>query len=345
MWLALNLRARARRRSATCGRSSRRARGSRCRCPAGGSCGRIALGALAIVVAVLIGLYAVVAVGDVARLAQRGAVRPGRSDPRPRRRLLRLLAAVPAAACAASAQALVVLAALGAGALYLVSGSLTSRLPRPAVDDAGARGGICRCSPPLFLLLLAFGAWLQPRRAPASQPSALIYGASYADVHGRMPAALLLVAASASSAPGSRVLQAFTPRNWPIPAGGRPLSASSSIGGEVYSTLLQRFVVTPNEQTRETPFIQHNIDATRRAFALDRVEERELSGDALLTRADIARNAATLENVRLWDHQPLLETFGQIQEIRTYYDFVVGRQRPLPRSTARCGRSCCRRAS
>ena len=38
----------------------------------------------------------------------------------------------------------------------------------------------------------------------------------------------------------------------------------------------------------------------------------------------------TLENVRLWDHQPLLDTFGQIQEIRTYYDFVVGRQRSLP---------------
>ena len=48
----------------------------------------------------------------------------------------------------------------------------------------------------------------------------------------------------------------------------------------------------------------------------------ELSGDALLTRADIDANAATLGNVRLWDHQPLLQTFAQIQEIRTYYDFV-----------------------
>ena len=47
-----------------------------------------------------------------------------------------------------------------------------------------------------------------------------------------------------------------------------------------------------------------------------------MSGDALLTRDDIARNSETLENVRLWDHAPLLETFGQIQEIRTYYDFA-----------------------
>jgi uncharacterized protein len=81
-------------------------------------------------------------------------------------------------------------------------------------------------------------------------------------------------------------------------------------------------VVTPNEQARETPFIQHNIEATRRAFALDTVEERALTGDASLSRDDIGRNAATLTNVRLWDHQPLLDTFAQIQEIRTYYDFT-----------------------
>src|SRR4030095_11554979 len=64
------------------------------------------------------------------------------------------------------------------------------------------------------------------------------------------------------------------------------------------------------------------MDPPRRACALATAEERELSGDALLTPADIAQNSATLENVRLWDHQPLLDTFGQIQEIRTYYDFV-----------------------
>ena len=81
-----------------------------------------------------------------------------------------------------------------------------------------------------------------------------------------------------------------------------------SIAGGGYSNLLQRFSVTPNEQVRETPFIQHNIAATRRAFALDEVEVRSVSGDALLTRDDIARNSETLENVRLWDHAPLLET-------------------------------------
>src|SRR5205814_6934955 len=62
--------------------------------------------------------------------------------------------------------------------------------------------------------------------------------------------------------------------------------------------------------------------ATRAAFALDRVDERELTGDAELTAKDISANTETIENVRLWDHVPLLQTFSQIQEIRTYYDFV-----------------------
>jgi uncharacterized membrane protein (UPF0182 family) len=77
----------------------------------------------------------------------------------------------------------------------------------------------------------------------------------------------------------------------------------------------------PNEFNRERPYIVNNIEATRRAYALDRVEEREHSGDAELTAKDIIANAPTIENVRLWDHLPLLQTFGQIQEIRTYYEF------------------------
>ena len=52
------------------------------------------------------------------------------------------------------------------------------------------------------------------------------------------------------------------------------------------------------------------------------MQERELSGDAALTRRDLDANAVTLRNVPLWDHQPLKDTFSQIQEIRTYYDFV-----------------------
>jgi uncharacterized membrane protein (UPF0182 family) len=90
----------------------------------------------------------------------------------------------------------------------------------------------------------------------------------------------------------------------------------------MYAAGVQRFIVSPNEQAAETPYMIHNINATQQAFNLASVRTRSVSGDAELTRADIVRNADTIKNVRLWDHQPLLDTFGQIQELRTYYDFA-----------------------
>ena len=215
-------------------------------------------------------------------------------------------------------QAFVVLAALTSGGLYLVSGSLSTGFPNRMSMTPSARRHLSLLVA-AFLLLLAWGAWLQ-RAEELVQTSGLLHGANYADVYGRLPAALVQVVAAVIGAALS-VLHAFGSRNWPIPA-AVGLYALVSIAGGGYANMLQRFSVTPNEQVRETPFIQHNIAATRRAFALDEVEERQVSGDALLTRDDIARNSETLENVRLWDHAPLLETFGQIQEIRTYYDFA-----------------------
>jgi uncharacterized membrane protein (UPF0182 family) len=214
-------------------------------------------------------------------------------------------------------QVLVILAALVAGGLYLVSGSLTSGFgPRLSMTRA-VRLHLSSLAA-VFFLLLAAGAWLR-RAEHLLEPTTLLFGASYADVMGRIPASLLLAAVCVIGAVLA-VVQAYTTRNWPIPV-AVGLYVAVSVGGELYSSAMQRFIVSPNEQTRESPYIQHNIDATRRAFGLDTVEESQLSGDALLTAADIQRNSTTLDNVRLWDHQPLLETFGQIQEIRTYYEF------------------------
>ena len=86
--------------------------------------------------------------------------------------------------------------------------------------------------------------------------------------------------------------------------------------------VFQKLVVAPNELVKETPFIKHNIEATRKAYGLDRIEEREIAADKPITASDIAANNLTIKNVRLWDRAPLLSTFSQIQEIRTYYEFA-----------------------
>jgi len=94
-----------------------------------------------------------------------------------------------------------------------------------------------------------------------------------------------------------------------------------NITSSVIPVVIQKLLVAPNELVKETPFIKHNILATREAYAIDQVDEREISGDQPLTASDIENNNLTLKNVRLWDRAPLLSTFSQIQEIRTYYEF------------------------
>ncbi len=98
--------------------------------------------------------------------------------------------------------------------------------------------------------------------------------------------------------------------------------AVSGVLGAIVPGAMQRLVVIPNELVKETPQLEHHISATRRAWALDDVTVRDLTGEATLTLDDIRANAGTIRNVRLWDRDPLLQTFGQLQEIRTYYDFV-----------------------
>ena len=203
-------------------------------------------------------------------------------------------------------------------AVYLMTGAIGLNASGGHLARRGAVRHLSALGAGL-LSVLAFGAYLAIP-ATLTEPSGIVHGASNADVAARLPALQLLMVASLAGA-ALALYQIFCRRLWPIAMAGG-LYAVVSLGGTGYAAFVQRFIVAPNEQVKETPYILHNIGATRTAFALDTVEERELTGDAPLTREDIDRNAATLKNVPLWDHQPLLDTFGQIQEIRTYYDFV-----------------------
>lgn len=81
------------------------------------------------------------------------------------------------------------------------------------------------------------------------------------------------------------------------------------------------FIVKPNELGRETPYIEHNIVWTRRAFGLDKIEQRNFDADPALSAFDLPNNRVTLDNIRLWDWRALQDTLKQIQAIRIYYDF------------------------
>ncbi len=203
----------------------------------------------------------------------------------------------------------------GAFAVHLASGSLrlgggSLRPARVHVSALGAAG----------FLVLAYGAWLASAHLVVSQEG-LVAGAGYTDVHARLPAirAHLAVAVVAAAMVG---ISATRRRLVLVFAAVGLYGAVFVLGRLVYPAVIQTYVVEPNELDRERPWLVHEIQATRSAFGLDDVRERELSGEVVLSWADIEQNRETVDNVRLWDHEPLLDTFGQIQEIRTYYDFV-----------------------
>ena len=90
----------------------------------------------------------------------------------------------------------------------------------------------------------------------------------------------------------------------------------------VLPEVVQQFIVRPNELVKETPYIRHAIASTRRAYGLDRIEERDFPSSKGLTLQDVQANPLITKNIRLWDVRPLVETYRQIQEIRPYYQFA-----------------------
>ncbi len=223
---------------------------------------------------------------------------------------------------------LVIVSLAGAGLVYLASYSaerLTSRieivgerrlwlrLSRPAERHLLALGAIA-------LGLLAWGYQLSRARLLYSTSGAA-YGAGYTDVHARLPVLQVLTAIAAL---GAVVLLArmFLRVRWlPFVVVGAWLLVAL-LGGSVYPSLLQRLAVVPNELVREREYMNHTIQFTRAGFGLAGVTEANFDVIEDVVPIDLAANAATIKNIRLWDYRPLLRTYGQLQEIRLYYDFA-----------------------
>jgi uncharacterized membrane protein (UPF0182 family) len=202
-------------------------------------------------------------------------------------------------------------------AVYVLQRSfvLTTRGPRLA---AGARTHLLLLAAAL-LGLKAVGFWLD-RYEIVFSSRGLVFGASYTDIHATLPmlgalavlAALTTVACLAQVArPGLRLLA----------GAGAALLVVWVLGLGVYPAFLQRLRVAPNELAAERPYLEHNIRMTRAAYGLDRIQEKEFPADENLDVRALARNEVTIKNIRLWDYRPLLRTYAQLQEIRTYYKF------------------------
>jgi uncharacterized membrane protein (UPF0182 family) len=100
------------------------------------------------------------------------------------------------------------------------------------------------------------------------------------------------------------------------------LILTSVVGTGLYPEIIQRLEVAPNEISMEKPYIELGINFTRTAYGIDFVQQEGFPALESLDREALKRNDLTLQNIRLWDHRPLLQTYRQLQVIRSYYDFV-----------------------
>ena len=112
-------------------------------------------------------------------------------------------------------------------------------------------------------------------------------------------------------------------KSWLLPTAGVALMviASVLIAG-VYPAAIQQFQVKPSESTKEAPFIQKNIDATRLAYGIDDVEVIDYQATVSTSAGQLANDAATIANIRLMDPNVLSATFRQLQQIKPYYSFA-----------------------
>jgi len=171
----------------------------------------------------------------------------------------------------------------------------------------------------VWLGLLAWGLFLA-RYNLVFKADGIVFGAGYTDVMYQLPAiwimfimttglALLILASrwvnTGKAVPGLAIITLLV----------------MVLGRGVLPGVVQQFNVEPNELELETPYLERNIEMTRLAYNLHNVREVEYQADDTLTVSDIADNRDAIDNIRLWDSRLLINTYKQLQEIRSYYEF------------------------
>ena len=170
-----------------------------------------------------------------------------------------------------------------------------------------------------LVLLKAVAYWLD-RYNLALKQGKLITGLAYTDVNATLPAKAILAGIAVICA--LLFFANIVRRSWVLPAAGTALLGISSllIAG-VYPSFIQQFTVKPSESSKEAPYIQRNIDATRAAYGLSNVTVQDYQAVSSTAAGQLANDASTISNIRLIDPNVVSATFRQLQQIKPYYTF------------------------
>ncbi len=171
----------------------------------------------------------------------------------------------------------------------------------------------------LLVLVKAVAYWFD-RYTLALKSGRLITGLSYTDVNATLPAKAILAGIAIVCA--LLFFANIVRRSWVLPAAGVSLMVISSllIAG-IYPAFIQQFQVKPSESSKEAPYIQRNIDATRAAYGLDKVLIKDYQATTSVSSGQLSGDALTVSNTRLIDPNVVSATFRQLQQIKPYYTF------------------------
>src|SRR6266487_1739679 len=171
----------------------------------------------------------------------------------------------------------------------------------------------------LIFLVKAWGYWLG-RFDLLTSPRGVVEGASYTDVKAQLPALNFLAIVAVICA--ILFFANIRLRQWSLPVIAVGLLALVSVLlGAVYPAFVQQFRVKPNEQQDEMPYIRDNINATNLAFGLNNIQSEQRNVTGPLTARQLADNAGTESNIRVWRPPVLKENLQSVQRFRQYYDF------------------------
>ncbi|GAA0123419.1 UPF0182 family protein [Clostridium faecium] len=170
----------------------------------------------------------------------------------------------------------------------------------------------------LIMLFIAFGYMINAWNLVYS-PKGAVFGASYTDMNVSLKfyRAISIVGVVASVVVFFSIIKSkVKPIIYSI-----ILMFVLIIGEGASATFVQKFVVQSNEKTLEKPFIEYNIDYTRKAFNIDEIEEENYNITNNLTTQDIKDNKDIISNIKINAYKPALEFNNQFQYIRYYYGF------------------------
>ncbi|HEY6456695.1 MAG TPA: UPF0182 family protein [Steroidobacteraceae bacterium] len=206
-----------------------------------------------------------------------------------------------------------------AGLLLALTGGAGLWIRRPAGPEQARLWRVLALSVATVLLALAAHVYLG-RYDRLYQEGTVFSGVDYTDAHVTLVGLLGVCAALVAGALIALLCAAaMLGRRWLLASPAPAVVVYLLVG--VAGGYVNSFIVKPNQLVRERPFIAHNIEMTRRAYALDRIEPHPFPAESTIESVDPQHNQPTLQNIRLWDWRALQDTLRQIQEIRTYYDF------------------------